>query len=219
MLIQRTICYSRLLTSSTTQKRAGKHRCTSTTSVRCFRIETKGHQKPGRSTRMTPPHWQPRVWTALLALSQILEPNYEANRPTNSSKKVVYTVRKKTAPRQQGKLETPNRRESQKRKSSTKSARTSKSRRHVCIRIKTTQKKTDWTQDTQTIARMKIPVPRIISTVDIANGDDSEIQDAKEKEKTSMKRRQTDRFPGIIHQHTFVFARGARYLGETHVPS
>jgi hypothetical protein len=30
---------------------------------------------------------------------------------------------------------------------------------------------------------MKIPVPRIISTVDIANGDDSEIQDAKEKEK------------------------------------
>jgi hypothetical protein len=68
---------------------------------------------------------------------------------------------------------------------------------------------------------MKIPVPRIISTVDIANGDDSEIQDAKEREENEheMERdRQTDRFPGIIHQHTFVFARGVRYLGETHVP-
>lgn len=79
--------------------------------------------KPGRSTRMTPLDWQPRVWTALSVLSQILEPNSKANRPTNSSKKVVYTVRKKTAPRQQGKLETPNPRESKKRKSSTKSAR------------------------------------------------------------------------------------------------
>ncbi len=49
---------------------------------------------------------------------------------------------------------------------------------------------------------MKIPVPRIISTVDIANGDDSEIQDAKEKEKNEHETetdRQTDRFPGIIY--------------------
>lgn len=130
------------------RKRAGKHRCTSTTSVRCFRIETKGHQKPGRSTRMTPLDWQPRVWTVLSALSQILEPNSEANRPTNSSKKVVYTVRKKTAPRQQGKLDAPNPRESKKMKSSSNSARNSKSRRHVCIRIKTTKKKTDRTQET-----------------------------------------------------------------------
>jgi hypothetical protein len=46
---------------------------------------------------------------------------------------------------------------------------------------------------------MKIPGPRIISTVDIANGDDSEIQDAKEKEKneheteTDRKERQISR--------------------------
>jgi hypothetical protein len=39
---------------------------------------------------------------------------------------------------------------------------------------------------------MKIPVPRIISTVDIANGDDSEIQDAKEKEKKEHEK-ETDR--------------------------
>jgi hypothetical protein len=43
---------------------------------------------------------------------------------------------------------------------------------------------------------MKIPVPRIISTVDIANGDDSEIQDAKRKgenEHETETDRQTDR--------------------------